>query len=91
MAARNHPFTRDCTGEESGVGDSEGNDVRLFVSAAGDGARPSEAVELRFEGRMRAVLPFLLFDRVDVWEAERTRPPATATSAAAISMRIGVA
>ena len=63
----------DWTGEVSGVGDSEGNDVRLFVSAAGEGARPSEAVELRFEDRTRVVLLFLLVDAVEACDAVRSR------------------
>lgn len=55
-AARNQPLTRVWTGDESGVGESEGNDVRLFVSAAGEGARTREALEPRFFGLTRTVL-----------------------------------
>lgn len=54
---RNQPFIRDWTGEESGLGDSEGKEVRLLVSSPGEGARLrlrlSDAFELRFEGRTR--------------------------------------
>jgi hypothetical protein len=80
---RNHPFTRDCTGDESGVGDSEGKDVRLLVSAAGEGARFRDAVELRFEGLTRDVPVLLGFDRVEVCEAVRTRFTTPGDSAAA--------
>jgi hypothetical protein len=83
-AVRNQPLMRDCTGDESGVGESEGNDVRLFVSAAGEGARFREATELCFEGRTRVVLLFLLIEAVDVCEAERTRLAVPADSAAAM-------
>jgi hypothetical protein len=66
---RNQPLMRDCTGEASGLGDSEGNDVRLLVSSLGEGARLrlrlSDALELRFDGRMRAMLRFLGFERVE--------------------------
>jgi hypothetical protein len=84
-ALRSQPLARDCTGDESGVGDSEGNDVRLFVSAAGEADRASEALELRFEGRTRTVLLFLLIDVDEVCDAVRTRSTALGGSVAAIS------
>lgn len=70
-AERNQPLMRDCTGEVEGLGDNEGNDVRLLVSSPGEGARLrlrlSDAFEVRFEGRMRAMLRFLgLFETLEL-------------------------
>lgn len=85
-AERNQPLTRDWTGEESGVGDSEGNDVRLLSSAAGDGVRPNEVLEARLRGLTRPV-PFLLpFDMCEFWDEVRTRSTAPKVSDAAISV-----
>lgn len=83
-ALRNQPLTRDCTGEESGVGEREGNDVRLLSSAAGEGVRPNEALELRLSGLTRIVLLFLLTDAVDCCDSVRTRSAAPGVSEAAI-------
>jgi len=83
-ALRNQPFPRGCTGDESGVGDSEGNDVKLFVSAAGEEARPKEALELRFNGLTRTVLLFLLIDAVEFCDEVRTRSTALGVSGAVI-------
>jgi hypothetical protein len=87
---RNQPLMRVCTGDGSGLGDSEGNDVRLLVSSLGEGARLrlrlSEAFELRFDGRMRAMLRFRGFDRVEFCEAVRTRSTDPGVSMAAMSV-----
>jgi len=86
-AERNQPLTRDWTGEESGVGDSEGKDVRLLSSAAeGDGVRPKEVLELRFSGRIRPgpALLFVVVDADEFWELVRTRSTAPSVSGAAI-------
>ena len=85
-ALRNQPLTRDWTGDESGVGDKEGNDVRLLSSAAGDGVRPREALELLLIGLTRIVLLFLLTDAVDCCDDVRTRSVAPGVSEAAISV-----
>lgn len=82
---RSQPWNRVCTGEASGVGDSEGNEVKLFVSAAGEGVRPSEVVELRLDGRTRVVLLFLPMDVVDACDALRARSTGPADSVAAMS------
>jgi hypothetical protein len=87
---RNQPLMRDCTGDDSGLGDSEGNDVRLLVSSFGEGARLrlrlSDAFELRFDGRMRAMLRFRGFDRVEFCEVVRTRSTDPGVSMAAMSV-----
>jgi hypothetical protein len=66
---RNQPLRRDCAGDVSGLGDNEGNEVRLFVSTSGDGAllrlRLRDAFELRFDGRTRCRLRFLGLERVE--------------------------
>jgi hypothetical protein len=89
---RNQPLIRDCAGEASGLGDSEGNDVRLLVSSLGEGARLrlrlSDAFELRFDGRMRAMLRFLGFDRVEFCEVVRTRSTDPGVSMAAMSISV---
>ena len=86
---RNQPLMRDCAGDVSGLGDREGNEVRLLVSTSGEGARLRlrlrEAFELRFEGRTRCMLRFLGFDMVEFWEAVRTRSTARGVSMAAMS------
>jgi hypothetical protein len=87
---RNQPLIRDCTGEASGLGESEGNEVRLLVSSLGDGARLrlrlSDALELRFEGRMRAILRFLGFEKVEFCDDVRTRSTDPGTSITAMSI-----
>jgi hypothetical protein len=89
---RNQPLIRDCTGDASGLGDNEGNDVRLFVSSAGECARLrlrlSEAFELRFDGRIRAMLRFLGLDRVEFCEVVRTRSTDPGVSMAAMSLSL---
>ena len=55
-ADRNQPLTRDCTGDESDVGEREGKEVKLLVSAAGEGVRLSELLDVRFCGLTFAVL-----------------------------------
>lgn len=89
---RNQPLIRDCTGEASGLGESEGKEVRLLVSSLGEGARLrlrlSDALELRFDGRIRAMLRFLGFDRVEFCEVVRTRSTDPGTSIAAISITV---
>lgn len=84
---------RDCTGELEGLGDNEGNDVRLLVSSPGEGARLrlrlSDALEERFEGRMRAMLRFLgLLETLELWDAVRTRSTGPGVSMAAMSLRV---
>jgi hypothetical protein len=89
---RNQPLMRDWTGEASGLGEREGNDVRLLVSSQGEAARLrlrlSEALELRFEGRMRAMLRFLGFDRLEFCDAVRTRSAGPGVSMAAMSVSV---
>src|SRR5690242_19672876 len=57
LVVRNQPLMRDCTGDASGLGDSEGNEVRLLVSSGGDGCllrlRLREALDARLLGRTR--------------------------------------
>jgi hypothetical protein len=85
---RNQPFTRDCAGDVSGLGDSEGNEVRLLVSTSGEGARLRlrlrDVLEERFEGRMRCMLRFRGLDMVELCEAVRTRSTARGGSIAAM-------
>lgn len=85
---RNQPLRRDCAGDASGLGDSEGNEVRLLVSTSGDGAllrlRLSEAFERRFDGRTRCRLRFLGLERVEFCDAVRTRSTARGVSMAAL-------
>jgi hypothetical protein len=87
---RNQPLMRDCTGDASGLGDSEGNDVRLLVSSFGEGARLrlrlSDVFELRFDGRMRAMLRCRGSDRVELCEVVRTRSTDPGVSMAAMSV-----
>jgi hypothetical protein len=68
---------RDCTGDASGLGDSEGNEVRLLVSSGGEGCllllRLRDAFEVRLLGRTRCMLRCLGLERVDVCEVVRTR------------------
>lgn len=91
----NQPFTRVCTGDVSGLGDSEGNDVRLLVSSLGEGARLRlrlrDAFELRFEGRMRAMLRLRGLERVEFCEVVRTRStePGTSMVRSAVSVSYG--
>jgi hypothetical protein len=77
LVARNQPLMRDCTGEASGLGDSEGNEVRLLVSSGGEGCllllRLRDAFEVRLLGRTRCMLRCLGLERVDVCEVVRTR------------------
>jgi len=73
-------------GEESGVGDREGNEVRLLVSAAGDDARDVDVLDIRFEGRKRTVLLLRLLEAVEVCEELRTRSTAAGVSMAAMSV-----
>lgn len=61
-ADRNQPLTRDCTGEESGVGEREGKEVKLLVSVAGEGVRLSELLDVRFWGLTFTVLLLRLDD-----------------------------
>lgn len=85
---RNQPLTRDCAGDVSGLGDSEGKDVRLLVSTSGEGAllrlRLSDVLELRFEGRMRCMLRFRGLDMVELCDAVRTKSTALGGSIAAM-------
>jgi hypothetical protein len=85
---RNQPFMRDWAGDVSGLGDSEGNEVRLLVSTSGEGAllrlRLRDVLELRLEGRTRWMLRFLGFDMVELWDAVRTRSTARGGSVAAM-------
>jgi hypothetical protein len=87
---RNQPLIRDCTGEASGLGESEGNEVRLLVSSLGEGARLrlrlSDALDVRFDGRIRAMLRFLGLEKVEFWDAERTRSTDPGESMAAITV-----
>ena len=83
-AVRNQPLTRDCTGDDSGVGESEGKDVRLLSSGWGEGVRPREALELRLSGRTRVVWLLLPLERVELWDEERTRSTVEGVSEAAI-------
>jgi hypothetical protein len=89
---RNQPLIRDCTGDASGLGESEGNEVRLLVSSLGEAARLrlrlSEAFELRFEGRMRAMLRFRGFEKVEFCEVVRSRSTDPGTSIAAMSLSV---
>jgi hypothetical protein len=87
---RNQPFARDCTGDDSGVGESEGKDVNDFVSSAGEGACPREVLETFFEGLTRVVPFFLGFDAVELWLAVRTRSTALGVSTTAISFQMGM-
>jgi hypothetical protein len=79
---------RDWAGDVSGLGDSEGNEVRLLVSTSGEGAllrlRLRDVLELRLEGRTRWMLRFLGFDMVELWDAVRTRSTARGGSVAAM-------
>lgn len=87
---RNQPLARDWTGESSGPGESEGNEVRLLVSAAeGDGVRPSDVLEARFDGRTRVVLLFRLVDAVDTCEVVRGRLAGAGETSAAMTRRAG--
>jgi hypothetical protein len=62
------------------------------VSSAGECARLrlrlSDALELRFEGRMRAILRFLGLDRVEFCEVVRTRSTDPGVSMAAMSLSV---
>ena len=82
LVARNQPLIRDCTGDASGLGDSEGNEVRLLVSSGGEGCllllRLSDALEARLLGRTRCMLRCLGLERVEFCEAVRTRSYSTA-------------
>jgi hypothetical protein len=85
---RNQPLMRDCAGDVSGLGDSEGNEVRLLSSTSGEGARLRlrlrEVFELRFDGRTRWRLRFLGLDMVEFWDVVRTRSTARGESMAAM-------
>jgi len=87
---RNQPLMRDCAGEVSGLGDSEGNEVRLLVSSLGECARLRlrlrEALELRLDGRMRAMLRLRGFDSVECCDVVRTRSTAPGESNVAMSL-----
>lgn len=85
-AFRNQPLTRDWTGDESGVGDSDGNDVRLLSSAAGEGVRPSDVLEARLSGRTRAEARLLVLEACELCEEVRTRSTAPNVSDAAMSV-----
>jgi hypothetical protein len=89
---RNQPLIRDCTGEVSGLGDSEGNEVRLLVSTSGEGARLrlrlSDVLEPRLVGRTRCRLLFRGLDIVEFCDAVLTRSTDRGVSVAAISERI---
>jgi hypothetical protein len=90
---RNQPFVRDCAGDVSGLGDSEGNEVRLLVSTSGEGAllrlRLRDVLELRLEGRMRCMLRFLGFDLVEFCDAVRTKSTARGGSIAVMFVERG--
>ena len=78
---RNQPLGRDCAGDVSGLGDNEGNEVRLLVSTSGEAARLRlrlrDVFELRLDGRTRCKLRFLGgLDMLEFWEADRTRSTA---------------
>ena len=92
-ADRNQLLRRDGTGEVSGLGESEGNEVRLLVSSVGEGARLrlrlKDALEGRLDGRTRWMLRCRGFDAVEVWEAERMRSAARGESLAAMSVQRG--
>jgi hypothetical protein len=64
-----------------------------LVSSAGECARLrlrlSDALELRFAGRMRAMLRFLGFERVEFWDVVRTRSTDPGVSMAAMSLSVG--
>lgn len=88
---RNQALRRACAGEASGLGDSEGNEVRLFVSTSGSGPllrlRLREALEGRLEGRTRCRLRLRGLEIVDVCEAVRTRSAARGLSRAAMCVK----
>ena len=90
-ALRNQPLTRDWTGDESGVGDSEGNDVRLLSSAAGEGVRPREVLEARLSGRTRAGPRLLLLEACEACEfCDEVRTRSTAPNVSDAAMAVGV-
>lgn len=88
---RNQPLSLEGTGEVSGLGDREGNDVRLLVSSLGEGARLrlrlTDALELRLEDRTRWTLRFRGLEMVELCEAVRTRSADRGASVAAILIK----
>ncbi len=88
---RNQPLSLEGTGEVSGLGDREGNEVRLLVSSLGEGARLrlrlTDALELRLEDRTRWTLRLRGLEMVELCEAVRTRSTDRGASVAAMLIK----